>query len=232
MNYIITGAGKGIGFETVKQLSKIQGSRIVAISRNVEVLHELATKANPLVSEIIPLKFDIVNGSIKNNLIPFLRELNFRIDGLFNNAGELINKPFAECSDEDFNLVMRTNIDAPFRFIRDLLPFINEGAHILNAGSMGGVQGSAKFPGLALYSASKGALAILSECLAEELKDRKISVNCLAFGAVQTEMLAAAFPGYQAPLSAFDMAEFVADFLVKGHRHFNGKVLPVSVSTP
>lgn len=232
MDLIVTGAGKGIGFETVRQLGKMQGNRIIAISRNIEQLNELATKANPLVSEIIPLKFDIVNGSIKNNLIPFLRELDFKIDGLFNNAGSLVNKPFAECSDEDFNLAMRTNLDAPFRFIRDLLPFMNEGSHIVNAGSMGGVQGSAKFPGLALYSASKGALAILSECMAEELKDRKISVNCLAFGAVQTEMLAAAFPGYQAPLSASAMAAFVADFLVKGHKYFNGKVLPVSVSTP
>lgn len=232
MNFIITGAGKGIGLETVKQLSKMQGSRIVAISRNVGKLHELAKANNPLVSEIIPLSFDIVKSSIENNLIPFLDELDFRIDGLFNNAGALVNKPFDQCTDKDFSCVFRTNIEAPFRLIRDLLPFMNEGSHIVNAGSMGGFQGSAKFPGLALYSSSKGALAILSECLAEELKDKKISVNCLAFGAVQTEMLAAAFPGYQAPLSASEMAEFVADFLVKGHRHFNGKVLPVSVSTP
>jgi len=232
MNYIITGAGKGIGFETVRQLSKLQGSRVVAISRNVEKLHELAKANNSLVSEIIPLSFDIVNGSIANNLIPFLTELDFKIDGLFNNAGALANKPFEQYADKDFSTVFRTNVEAPFRLIRDLLPFMNEGAHIVNAGSMGGVQGSAKFPGLALYSASKGALAILSECLAEELKDRKISVNCLAFGAVQTEMLAAAFPGYQAPLSASAMAEFVADFIVKGHKYFNGKVLPVSVSTP
>lgn len=232
MNIIITGAGKGIGYETVNHLSKMQGNRIIAISRNVERLHKLARSANPLVSEVIPLSFDIVNNSIENNLIPLLKELDFRIDRLFNNAGTLINKPFKECSNDDYASVFRTNLEAPFRLIRDLLPYMNTGSHIVNAGSMGGVQGSAKFPGLALYSAGKGALAILSECLAEELKDIKISVNCLAFGAVQTEMLAAAFPGYQAPLSASEMAEFVADFLMKGHRHFNGKVLPVSVSTP
>lgn len=232
MNYIITGAGKGIGFETVQHLSKLQGSRIIAISRNVKKLHELVKANNPLVSEFIPLSFDIVKGSIANNLIPFLKELDFKIDGLFNNAGALSNKPIEQCDDEDYATVFGTNVEAPFRLIRDLLPFMNEGAHIVNAGSMGGVQGSAKFPGLALYSASKGALAILSECLAEELKDKKISVNCLAFGAVQTEMLAAAFPGYQAPLLASAMGEFVADFIINGHKYFNGKVLPVSVSTP
>jgi NAD(P)-dependent dehydrogenase (short-subunit alcohol dehydrogenase family) len=232
MNFLITGAGKGIGFETVKNLSKRQETRIIAISRNIEKLHELARQTNPLISEVIPLSFDLVNNSITSNLIPLLEELDFKIDGLFNNAGALVNKPFAECSTEDFNMVMGTNLEAPFRLIRDLLPFMKEGSHIVNAGSMGGVQGSAKFPGLALYSASKGALAILSECLAEEFMDRKISVNCIAFGAVQTEMLAAAFPGYQAPLSAEKMAEFVTDFLMKGHHFFNGKVLPVSVSTP
>jgi len=113
-----------------------------------------------------------------------------------------------------------------------LLPFMPKGAHIVNIGSMGGYQGSAKFPGLSLYSAAKGALAILTECLAEELKDRGIKANCLALGAAQTEMLAEAFPGYKAPLSAAEMAGFIADFSLHGSGFFNGKILPVSVSTP
>ena len=107
-----------------------------------------------------------------------------------------------------------------------------QNAHIVNIGSMGGFQGSAKFKGLSLYSSSKGALAILSECLAEELKERKIFVNCLALGSAQTEMLSEAFPGYHAPLTAREMAGFVVDFATRGHRWFNGKVLPVAVSTP
>ncbi len=232
MNFIITGAGKGIGFETVKRLSRIQDCRIIAISRNVRNLNELAHQCNPLIAEIIPYSFDIVNGNIDQQLIPFIKELGIMIDVLFNNAGAIVNKPFALCDADDFNTLMRTNVQAPFRLIRHLLPYVNKGAHIVNAGSMGGVQGSVKFPGLALYSASKGALAILTECLAEELKEQKISVNCLAFGAVQTEMLSRAFPGYQAPLSPETMAEFVADFLRKGHTFFNGKIIPVSLSTP
>ena len=66
---------------------------------------------------------------------------------------------------------------------------------------MGGVQGSVKFPGLSAYSSSKGALTILTECLAEEFKDTPHRFNVLALGAVQTEMLSKAFPDYQAPLS-------------------------------
>ncbi len=232
MDYIITGAGKGIGFETTRTLCKVQGNRIIAISRNIKQLHNLARNNNNLVSELFPLSFDLVKGDFNGVLIPFLKELNFNIDGLFNNAAVLINKPLSQYVDEDFRHVFSTNVEAPFRLIRCLLPFLNKGSHILNAGSMGGVQGSVKFPGLALYSSSKGALAILTECLAEELKSRKIYVNCLAFGAVQTEMLSEAFPGYIAPVTANDMGKYVADFLMNGHRLYNGKILSVSLSTP
>jgi NAD(P)-dependent dehydrogenase (short-subunit alcohol dehydrogenase family) len=97
---------------------------------------------------------------------------------------------------------------------------------------MGGFQGSAKFKGLSAYSSSKSALAGLTECLAEELKEKNIAVNCLAIGAVQTEMLNKAFPGYQAPLKANEMAAFISEFAVNGHKYFNGKIIPVSSSTP
>lgn len=97
---------------------------------------------------------------------------------------------------------------------------------------MGGFQGSAKFAGLSAYSSSKAALSGLTECLAEELKPNGISVNCLAIGAVQTEMLSKAFPGYKAPLSPAEMAGFIQYFALNGHRYFNGKILPVSITTP
>ena len=113
-----------------------------------------------------------------------------------------------------------------------MFPVFNEESHIVNISSIGGVQGSSKFSGLSLYSASKGAISILTECLAEELKESKISVNALALGAVQTEMLAEAFPGYKAPLSATEMAKYIYDFALTGNKYYNGKILPVSISTP
>jgi len=108
----------------------------------------------------------------------------------------------------------------------------HSGGHIVNIGSMGGFQGSSKFPGLSVYSSSKAAVASFTECLAEELKETKIKVNCLALGATQTEMLEEAFPGYEAPLSANKMAEFIADFSLNSSKWINGKVLPISISTP
>jgi NAD(P)-dependent dehydrogenase (short-subunit alcohol dehydrogenase family) len=85
---------------------------------------------------------------------------------------------------------------------------------------------------LAAYSSAKGALSILTECMAEEFKDQNISVNCLALGAVQTQMLETAFPGIQAPVDADTMGMYLANFALNGHLVYNGKVLPVSLSTP
>lgn len=97
---------------------------------------------------------------------------------------------------------------------------------------MGGVQGSMKFPGLSAYSSSKAAVITLTELLAEEYKETGPSFNVLALGAVQTEMLEEAFPGYKAPLSAEDMAEYIMDFSLTGNKYYNGKLLQVSNSTP
>ena len=97
---------------------------------------------------------------------------------------------------------------------------------------MGGVQGSMKFPGLAAYSSSKAAIITLTELLAEEYKTTGPSFNVLALGAVQTEMLEEAFPGYKANTSAQEMANYIYDFSLNGNAYYNGKLLQVSNSTP
>ena len=123
--------------------------------------------------------------------------------------------------------------DSERRLHRRLLVLAAAGkAHVVIIGSMGGLQGSKKFPGLSAYSAAKGALAILTECLAEEWKQVGISVNCLCLGAVNTEMLDEAFPGYKAPVNAADMARFIGDFALSAHDFMNGRILPVALSDP
>ena len=116
--------------------------------------------------------------------------------------------------------------------IQKVLPFLNNESHVVTISSMGGVQGSMKFPGLSAYSSSKGAVITLTELLAEEFKEDGPSFNVLALGAVQTEMLEEAFPGYKAPLSAEEMAEYITNFSLTGHKYYNGKMLQVSNSTP
>lgn len=234
MNIIITGASQGIGNAVVKKLAQNPEHHIIAISRNSKKLDALLAECldqNP-DANVFPIAFDLATANYSYGLLPKILEKIYQIDILINNAGYLVNKSFFDLTDEDFDHTFNINVKAVFKLSRALLPNFKVGSHIINIGSVGGIQGSAKFSGLSLYSAAKGAVAVLTEAMAEELKDRKISVNCLAFGAVQTEMLDQAFPGYKAPLTPEEMANFVADFAQQGHKYFNGKILPLSVSTP
>ena len=230
-NVLITGASRGIGFELAKIFSA-SGNNVVAVARNTTGLKIREESPESLKGEIFTLGFDLSNGDYENQLLPFVREKLKNIDIIINNAGLLRVKNFEDFDDEDFDAIFSVNVKSVFKTVKTLLKIMNTNSHIVNIGSMGGFQGSAKFKGLSLYSAAKGAVAVLTESMAEEFKERGIKVNALALGAVQTEMLASAFPGYKAPLTAGQMAEFIADFALNGHKYFNGKILPVSLSTP
>lgn len=232
MQYLITGASRGIGYDAALALAQEPHATVLALSRQTEGLHKLAQHARQLTGReaVHYLAYDLARPD-PPRLLDWVEPFG-PIHGLLNNAGLLINKPFEELSDADWRRLFEVNVFGPVSLIRTLLPRLADPAHILNVGSMGGFQGSSKFPGLSAYSASKAALANLSECLAEELKSKNVRVNALALGAVQTEMLAEAFPGYQAPVQSHDMGRLAAWFLTQGHHFFNGKVLPVSVSTP
>lgn len=225
-NVIITGAGKGIGYELTKLFIDNGECNVIAISRNVEKLELLVTENLQVISLDLTVDFSEV-------LSVMLESLNGSVDILINNAGYLVNKPFSEITEEDLNRSYATNVLAPFRIIQQLLPSFNtEHAHVINISSVGGVQGSVKFPGLSAYSSSKGALNILTECLAEEYKDTGLKFNCLALGAVQTEMLEKAFPDYIAPVSAAKMAQYIERFALTSSDWMNGRVVSVALSTP
>jgi short-subunit dehydrogenase len=204
---------------------------IYAIARNRKALTSLSEAARH--KNIIPVPIDIASG--RSSLSELKKRLEMdagKVDILINNAGHLVNKPFEDHTEADIAESVSVNFTSAARLTAELLPLMVRGAHVVNIGSMGGFQGSLKFPGLSWYSATKGALAVLTECLAAEYAERGISFNCLCPGAVQTEMFQKAFPGFSAPVSPSDMASFIADFAVNGNKFFNGKILPVALSVP
>ena len=223
MNVVITGASRGIGYELVK-LFLADGHRVLAISRNEEKLNTLERKGASV------LAFDLSLESYE----PIISAVSAfgHIDVLINNAGALVNKPFRELTNDDIKYVYNVNVFSIIKLTRDLMPSFSGDAHIINISSVGGVQGSVKFPGLSVYSSSKGALTIITECLAEEFKETSYRFNTLALGAVQTEMLEEAFPGYKADVSPIQMANFIFKFAVEDGKLFNGKTVTVSSSTP
>jgi NAD(P)-dependent dehydrogenase (short-subunit alcohol dehydrogenase family) len=234
MNIIITGASSGVGFEAVIELILSGKHKVIALARSqakLERLLEIANNLNP-DAKLYAIAFDIVHDDYSSLQQFIAANFDNRVDVLINNAGVLINKPFVDLLETDFVEMLQSNFIGHIRIIQSMLNLMPVGSHILNIGSMGGFQGSDKFPGLSAYSASKSALHTLTECLAQELKEQGIKVNCLALGSAQTEMLEKAFPGYESPVMAFEMGKYIADFATTGHKFFNGKVLPVALSTP
>ncbi|RXF69292.1 SDR family NAD(P)-dependent oxidoreductase [Arcticibacter tournemirensis] len=233
MKILITGASSGVGFEAVLDLILNSEHEVIALARSDDKLRrlfEIAKGLNP-DCKLFPAKFDIVHDDYAS-LVSFVKERTGSLDILINNAGQLINKPFEQLTQLDFAQMLQSNLLGHVKMIQHMLPLLNANAHVVNIGSMGGFSGSAKFPGLAAYSASKSALHTLTECLAVEYADRDIHFNCLALGSAQTEMLEEAFPGYQSPVMAFEMGKYIADFALTGYKFFNGQVLPVAVTTP
>lgn len=224
-NIIITGTSRGIGFELAQLFAK-NNFNVLALSRNTKPLENLNLK------NISTISVDLSDENDLKKVTGFVNKNWKQVDILIHNAGKLINKPFKNLTLEDLLKVYKVNVFAVAELTRLLIPYLKKGSHVVNISSIGGVQGSMKFPGLAAYSSSKGALLTLTEVLAEEYKEQEISFNALALGAVQTEMLEEAFPGYKASVSAEEMADYIYNFALTGNKFYNGKILQVSSTTP
>jgi NAD(P)-dependent dehydrogenase (short-subunit alcohol dehydrogenase family) len=224
-NVIITGTSRGIGIELVK-LFAAAGHNVLALSRNAAPVQNLSLKNCEAFS------FDITEASDIEKVSAFIEEHWNQVDILINNSGLLVNESFSGISIQDFRRVYEVNVFGVAAITQAVVPFMKKEGHVVTISSIGGIQGSLKFPGLSAYSSSKGAVITLSELLAEEFKETGPSFNVLALGAVQTEMLEEAFPGYKAPLTADEMASYIYDFSLTGTKFYNGKILQVSSSTP
>ena len=222
---VITGTSRGIGFELVKLFAS-EGHTVFALSRNEKPVNQLG------LENVHALSCDLGESSSVKAAVKHIQSHTQTLDILINNAGQFLKQEFKDTVMQDVKKVYDTNVFSVFELTHRLLPLMNSKTHVVTISSMGGVQGSMKFPGLAAYSSSKAAVITLTELLAEEYKENGPSFNVLALGAVQTEMLEEAFPGLQAPNSALEMANYIKDFSEKGQQFYNGKLLQVSSSTP
>jgi len=224
-NIVITGSSRGIGFELARLFAN-DGHKVLALSRNNAPIAALGHE------NISSFSFDLANMANYDQMDDFLKNNWSQVDILINNAGKLLNKPFLETNMDEFEEVYKVNVFGVANITKRIIPLMPKSGHVVTISSMGGVQGSMKFPGLSAYSSSKGAVITMTELWAEEFKESGPSFNVLALGAVQTEMLEEAFPGYQAPTTAVEMANYIKDFALSGNKLYNGKLLQVSNSTP
>ena len=157
---LITGAGKGIGYATTVLAAK-QGHQVIALSRNITALKNIDGVQSYSVDLAKPEEINAFVNQIKDT----------QIDVLLNNAGVLTNTSLEESSFALYERIYKVNVFGLAELTRLVSPLMNSDGHVVNISSMGGIQGSAKFPGLSIYSSSKAAVITLTELWAEELKE-------------------------------------------------------------
>ena len=219
---VVTGTSSGIGHQICTQAVKMN-FHVISVSRNIEPLKD--------IGGIESFSIDITNKDSIDEFITNLKSRKIKIDILINNAGYLENELFVDTTYDSFKKTFDANVFGLAEITRSLIPIINSDGHVINISSIGGVNGSKKFPGLSAYSSSKAAVIALTEVLAEEHQNGP-SFNVLALGAVQTKMLKEAFPDYNVDTKPEEMAKYILDFAINGNKLFNGKLISVSNSNP
>ena len=219
---VVTGTSSGIGHQICIQAAKMN-FHVISVSRNIEPLKD--------IGGIESFAIDITNKDSIDEFVANLKSRKIKIDILINNAGYLVSELFGDTTYDSFKKTFDVNVFGLAEITRSLIPIINSDGHVINISSIGGVNGSKKFPGLSAYSSSKAAVIALTEVLAEEYQNGP-SFNVLALGAVQTKMLKEAFPDYNANTKPEEMAKYILDFAINGNKLFNGKLISVSNSNP
>jgi short-subunit dehydrogenase len=219
---VVTGTSSGIGHQICIQAAKMN-FHVISVSRNIVPLKD--------IGGIESFAIDITNKDSVDEFISNLKSKKIKIDILINNAGYLVSELFGDTTYDSFKKTFDVNVFGLAEITRSLIPIINSDGHVINISSIGGVNGSKKFPGLSVYSSSKAAVIALTEVLAEEYQNGP-SFNVLALGAVQTKMLKEAFPDYNVDTKPEEMAKYILDFAINGNKLFNGKLISVSNSNP
>ncbi len=185
---IVTGAGQGIGLGIAKKLAK-EGCNVVVADLNEESANLAAKELTALGVKSVTVKCDVSNKSDVDLMVTKIKQEFGTVDILVNNAGIYPFKGFAEMAEADWDKVMNINLKGNYMVTQAILALLKDGGKIISISSVASTLGMA---GLSAYCASKAGINGLTRALAIELAPRKITVNAVAPGAVNT-------PGAAAP---------------------------------
>lgn len=181
---IVTGGSRGIGKATAKEFVQ-EGAHVAITARDPMRLEKTAND----IGNVYFIPGDIRNENDVQNVVKKTVDKFGRIDILVNNAGVFPQvKPLHKISDQEWNEVIDVNLIGQFRFTRAVIPFMEKnGGSIINVSSNAGLKAFENFEADA-YTASKGALVLLTKAWAIEYAKSKIRVNCVCPGIVETDM--------------------------------------------
>ena len=187
---LVTGGSRGLGKNMAISLAKKGLDVIVTYKSNkygalavVKEIEEIGNKAFAMQLNVDDIaNFDLFFINLKKNLLEFLNVEKF--DFLVNNAGVGTYETIENTTEDQFNNLVKIHFKAPFFITQKALPFLNTNGGVVNIST-----GLTRFslPGYAAYAAAKGAVEVLSRYLAKELGDKKIRVNTVAPGAIETD---------------------------------------------
>jgi NAD(P)-dependent dehydrogenase (short-subunit alcohol dehydrogenase family) len=181
-NAIVTGAGQGIGEGIAKVLAK-DGAAVMVADLKLENAEKVAADINSSGGRAVAIKCDVSKKSEVDAMVEKTVSEFGKLDILANNAGIYPFKPFLEMTEEDWDQVITVNLKSNFLCTQAAALKMTEGGKIVSIASIAAVVG---FEGLAHYCASKGGMIAATRAIALELAKKKINVNCVAPGAIQT----------------------------------------------
>ncbi len=183
---IVTGGSRGIGAAIVRKLAK-DGLHVVAIARNMDKLQGVINEVTSAGGTAEAVVVDIADSKALADAIDKIGDAHGRIDVLVNNAGITRDGLLLRMEDEDFDVVINTNLKSAFVAIRSAARMMmrSKTGRIVNISSVAGVVGNA---GQANYSASKAGLIGLTKTVAKELSGKGITSNAVAPGFIVTDM--------------------------------------------
>jgi NAD(P)-dependent dehydrogenase (short-subunit alcohol dehydrogenase family) len=180
----VTGASRGIG-EAIARRFAAEGARVALAARDQGACERIALEISQAGGEAVAVGCDVTLPVSISGAIASIVARWGRIDILVNNAGLGGPTPLDDGDDTRWNAILATNLTAAFRVTRDAAPFIPKGGRVLNLSSVLGRFGVA---GFSAYCASKHGIIGLTRALALELAPRRITVNALCPGWVETDM--------------------------------------------
>ena len=179
---LVTGASRGIGKKIASILAE-NGIKVIWVATSEKSLESIKN-----IDNIIPLACDISNEHSVENLYTSIKEHSDNIDILVNNAGIHMDNILLRMDTKEWKKVLDVNLNGPFYLTRLLLKDMikNKQGRIINISSISGTDGN---KGQSNYSASKGGLLAFTKSLAKEVGRRNITVNCIAPGIIETDMI-------------------------------------------
>ncbi|MGB7207573.1 MAG: 3-oxoacyl-[acyl-carrier-protein] reductase [Pyrinomonadaceae bacterium] len=185
---IVTGGTRGIGKAIVLELARRGANVAFNYSKSADEAEKLKSEVEALGVKALAAQCDVANTAAAAEFVGQVKEVFGTVDFLVNNAGITRDQLILRMKEEDWDSVMDTNLKGAWNFSKAVLrPMMkNEnGSSIVNISSISGVVGML---GQSNYSASKAGMIGLTKSLAKEVASRKITVNALALGLVETEM--------------------------------------------